>query len=165
MYKTELLLNGLLNEVHTHFFIGTDLNSSKNKGCWLNSTNVHEQYNYRKPVVYSPVCLWYVLSLTYSFPLVANVLGGEVGVGVYSRQLDSVRLSNLQDLAVDAQCGHALLVGFGQSGLELVVSSDQTLEGSQTGFGTRPDKRKCHSSEFRLNELLRRMNSCGGPSS
>lgn len=42
-------------------------------------------------------------SLTHSFPLVADVLGGEVGVGVDSRQLDSVGLSDLQDLVVDAQ--------------------------------------------------------------
>lgn len=69
----------------------------------------------------------FVCSLTHSFPLVADVLGREVCVGVDSGQLDSVGLSDLQDLVVDAQCGHALLVSLGQSGLELVVSSDQTL--------------------------------------
>lgn len=77
---------------------------------------------------------WFVVSLTHSFPLVADVLGRKVGVGVDSGQLDSVGLSNLQDLTVDAQCGHALLVSLGQSGLELVVSSDQTLQGEQRGF-------------------------------
>lgn len=75
--------------------------------------------------------LWFVFSLTHSFPLIADVLRGEVGVGVDSRQLDSVGLSDLQDLVVDAQCGHTFLVSFGQSGLELVVSSDQTLQGTQ----------------------------------
>lgn len=58
------------------------------------------KYNYCKPVVYG---LWCVFSLTHSFPLVADVLGGEVGVGVDSRQLDSIGLSDLQDLVVDAQ--------------------------------------------------------------
>lgn len=80
------------------------------------------------------MCLGHAFSLTHSFPLVADVLGGEVGVGVDSRQLDSVGLSDLQDLAVDAQRGHALLVSLGQGGLELVVSGDQTLEGSTGAF-------------------------------
>lgn len=72
-----------------------------------------------------------VLDLTHSVPLSADVLGGEGGVRVDSGQLDAVGLSDLQDLAVDAHGGHALLVGLGQSGLELVVSSDQTLEGKR----------------------------------
>lgn len=76
----------------------------------------------------------FVFYWTHSFPLVADVLRGEVGVGVDSRQLDSVGLSYLQDLVVDAQCGHALLVSLRQSGLELVVSSDQTLQGGKDGY-------------------------------
>lgn len=71
--------------------------------------------------------------LTHSVPLSADVLGGEVGVGVDSGQLDAVGLGDLQDLVVDAHGGHALLVGLGQSGLELVVSGDQTLK--QNGGG------------------------------
>ncbi len=68
-----------------------------------------------------------VFDLTHSVPLSGDVLGGEVGVRVDSGQLDAVGLSDLQDLIVDAQRGHALLVGLGQGGLELVVSGDQTL--------------------------------------
>lgn len=64
---------------------------------------------------------------THSVPLVADVLGGEVGVRVDAGELDAVGLSDLQDLAVDAHGGHALLVGLGQRGLELVVSGDQAL--------------------------------------
>lgn len=69
-----------------------------------------------------------VFNLTHSVPLSADVLGGEGGVRVDSRELDAVGLSDLQDLVVDAHGGHALFVGFGQSGLELVVSGDQTLK-------------------------------------
>lgn len=87
---------------------------------------------------FGAIGLWFVFSLTHSFPLVADVLGREAGVGVHSGQLDPVGLGDLQDLVVDAQCGHALLVSLGQSGLELVVSSDQTLQGAQMGFRTRP---------------------------
>lgn len=65
---------------------------------------------------------------THSVPLVADVLGGQGGVRVDSGQLDAVGLGDLQDLVVDAQGGHALLVGLGQGGLELVVSGDQTLK-------------------------------------
>lgn len=67
--------------------------------------------------------------LTHSVPLIADILGAEVGVRVDSGQLDAVGLGDLQDLTVDAHGGHALLVGLRQSGLELVVSSDQTLCG------------------------------------
>lgn len=69
-----------------------------------------------------------MFDLTHGVPLSADVLGGEGGVRVDSGQLDAVGLSDLQDLVVDAHGGHALLVGLGQSGLELVVSSDQTLK-------------------------------------
>lgn len=73
--------------------------------------------------------------LTYSVPLSCDVLGGDGGVRVNSRELDAVSLSNLQDLVVDAQRGHALLVSLRQSGLELVVSGDQALsEKGQVAF-------------------------------
>lgn len=78
-----------------------------------------------------------VIDLTHSFPFVGDILGGEAGVRVDSRQFDAIGLSDLQDLAVNAQCGHALLVSLGQSGLELVVSGDQTLEEEQKRLRTR----------------------------
>ena len=68
---------------------------------------------------------------THSVPLVADVLGGEVGVGVDAGQLDAVGLGDLQDLTLDAHGGHALLVRLGQGGLELVVGRDQTLGGEE----------------------------------
>lgn len=68
------------------------------------------------------------LGSTHGVPLGADVLRGEVGVRVDSGQLDAVGLGDLQDLAVDAHGGHALLVGLRQSGLELVVSGDQALK-------------------------------------
>lgn len=75
------------------------------------------------------MCLFLgAFDLTHSVPLSADVLGGEGGVRVDSGQLDAVGLGDLQDLVVDAHGGHALLVGLGQSGLELVVSGDQTLK-------------------------------------
>lgn len=77
---------------------------------------------------------WGPFDLTHSVPLSADVLGGEVGVRVDSGQLDAVGLGDLQDLVVDAQSGHALLVGLGQSSLELVVSCDQTLCGRKTNI-------------------------------
>lgn len=64
---------------------------------------------------------------TYSLPFVVDVLDGEVGVGVLGHQLDPVGLGNLQDLGVDAQGGHALLVGLGQGSLKLIMGCDQTL--------------------------------------
>lgn len=66
--------------------------------------------------------------LTHSVPLSADVLGREAGVRVDPGQLDAVGLGDLQDLVVDAQGGHALLVSLRQSGLELVVSGDQALK-------------------------------------
>lgn len=72
--------------------------------------------------------------LTYSVPLSADVLWGQVGVRVNSRQLDAVGLGDLQDLIVDAHGGHALFVSLRQSGLELVVSCDQTLHGAKKDF-------------------------------
>lgn len=75
------------------------------------------------------MCLFLgTFDLTHIVPLSADVLGGEGGVRVDSGQLDAVGLGDLQDLVVDAHGGHALLVGLGQSGLELVVSGDQTLK-------------------------------------
>lgn len=65
---------------------------------------------------------------THSFPLGVDVRLAQVGVRVDSGQLDAVGLGDLQDLVMDADGGHALLVGLRQSGFELVVSSDQTLE-------------------------------------
>lgn len=76
--------------------------------------------------------MWGTFDLTHSVPLSGDVLGGEVGVRVDPRQLDAVGLGDLQDLVVDAQSGHALLVGLGQSGLELVVSCDEALQGKRT---------------------------------
>lgn len=77
-----------------------------------------------------------VFDLTHSFPFVGDILGGEAGVRVDSRQFDAIGLSDLKDLTVNAQCGHALLVSLRQGGLELVMSSDQTLE-EQKRFRTR----------------------------
>lgn len=119
-----------------------------NTGCQrrLSSTNVHLHHSDCMAVVPGPVALWPGFTQTHGFPLVADVLGREVGVGVHSGQLDSVGLSDLQDLAVDAQRGHALLVRLGQSGLELVVSSDQALGGAHTGFRASLANRKCRLS-------------------
>lgn len=64
---------------------------------------------------------------THSVPFSADVLLSQVGVRVDSGQFDAVGLGDLQNLVVDADGGHALLVGLRQSGLELVVSCDQTL--------------------------------------
>ena len=72
--------------------------------------------------------------LTHSVPLSADVLRAQVGVWVDSGQLDAVGLGDLQDLIVDAHGGHALFVGLGQSGLELVMSCDQTLHGRKKRF-------------------------------
>lgn len=70
--------------------------------------------------------------MTHSFPLGVDVRLVQVGVRVDSGQLDAVGLGDLQDLVMDADGGHALLVGLGQSGFELVVSGDQTLESRKT---------------------------------
>lgn len=76
-----------------------------------------------------------VAAPTHSVPLVGDVLRAQVGVGVDSRQLDAIGLSDLQDLGVDAQGGHALLVSLGQRGLELIVSCDQTLKRDENKSG------------------------------
>lgn len=65
--------------------------------------------------------------LTHRLPLVGDVLRAEVGVWVDTGQLDSVRLSDLHDLGYDPHDGHTLFVCLWESGLELVVSCDQTL--------------------------------------
>lgn len=82
--------------------------------------------------------------MTHSVPLSADVLAREVGVRVDSGQLDAVGLGNLQDLVVDAQGGHALLVSLRQSGLELIMSCNQTLYGRKV-------TRKIWSDNFNLN--------------
>lgn len=65
--------------------------------------------------------------LTHRLPLVGDVLRAEVGVGVDSRKLDAVSLSDLHDLSYDPHDGHTLFVCLWESGLKLVVSRDQTL--------------------------------------
>ncbi|KAF3837215.1 hypothetical protein F7725_004679, partial [Dissostichus mawsoni] len=61
---------------------------------------------------------WSIWSLRgTSVPLGADVLGGEVGVGVDSGQLDAVGLGDLQDLVVDPHGGHALLSASGRVAL------------------------------------------------
>lgn len=74
-----------------------------------------------------PEGLKYLCVCTYSLPFVVDVLDREVGVGVLGHQLDPIGLGNLQDLGVDAQGGHALLVGLGQGSLKLIMGCDQTL--------------------------------------
>lgn len=69
----------------------------------------------------------YVWLFANIFPFVVDVLDRETGVRVLSNQLDAVGLGDLQDLGVNAQGCHALLVCLWQRGLELIVGCDQTL--------------------------------------
>lgn len=119
-----------------------------NISCSHNA-NVHEpeiKLKYIQKVILLSFCKFYIIislccassmystwwflgafDLTHSIPLSADVLAREVGVRIDSGQLDAIGLGNLQDLVVDAQGGHALFVGLRQSGLELIMSCDQTL--------------------------------------
>lgn len=65
---------------------------------------------------------------THSIPFVGDVLWAENSVWIDANQLDAVGLSDLCDFILDAHDGHALLVGFWQGGLELIMSCDQTLK-------------------------------------
>lgn len=80
-----------------------------------------------QPEVKYTTSLSFVLC-THSLPFVGDVLWAEDRVGIDSDQLDAVGLSDFGDLVLDAHDGYALLVGFWQGGLKLVVSCDQTLE-------------------------------------
>lgn len=75
--------------------------------------------------------LWWA----HRLPLVADVLRAEVGVGVHSSQLDAVGLSDLHDLIHYSHGGHALLICLRESGLELIMSRDQTLMKEEGGRG------------------------------
>lgn len=66
------------------------------------------------------------------FPFAVNALGRDGGVGVCSTQLDAVALGDLLHFGLDGLDGLPLLVGLCQSGLELLVSCDQTLKEEKT---------------------------------
>lgn len=76
---------------------------------------------------------------TYPFPLGVDDLRGYRGVGVVPRELDAVEVCDPLCFPLDAQDGLTLLVGVGQGGLELVVSSDESLQemGSRLEPGAR----------------------------
>lgn len=63
----------------------------------------------------------------YLFPFAVDALWGDGGVGVCPTQLDAVALCDGSHLLVDRLDGIQLLMGFIQSGFELLMGCDQTL--------------------------------------
>lgn len=63
-------------------------------------------------------------------PLVAQLIHGNSAVGVAGADPDAVALDHLLHLVLDGQDGLPLPVGLGQRGLELLMRSDQTLQGA-----------------------------------
>lgn len=64
---------------------------------------------------------------SYLFPFAVDALWGDGGVGVCPNQLDAVALCNESHLLVDRLDSIQLLMGFIQSGFELLMGCDQTL--------------------------------------
>lgn len=87
--------------------------------------------------------------MVYPFPLAVDALRCDGGVGVGSTQLDSVVLGDFLHLRLDGLDGLSLLVGIWQSGLELLMSCDQTLrEGKR--FSLTSTQQKIFQKQFNL---------------